>query len=413
MKHRNPVETLANTRHEFGEHGGVNMSVEASTTFTVMHSNTMPDIFGGKKGPEHGGCYLYGRHFNPTVYSLGKQLAALEGTEAAYCTASGMSAISATLLQLCDAGDHIVSSNAVYGGTYALMHDLLPPKTGIETSLVDITDLEAVEAAITNRTRVIYTESMSNPTLRIADIPRLGKIAKRHGIKLVVDNTFSPLILSPKELGADIVLHSMTKFISGASDFIAGAVCADEDFIQQLMDLHTGMLMILGPTMDPQVAFNINLRIPHLPLRMIEHGQRTQVFAERLHALGMTVGYPGLPDHPDHALMSELHCPDYGYGGILTLDMGSLDSANELLDLLQNEYHFGYVAVSLGYFDTLMSCSGSSTSSEMTDEDKAAAHISPGLVRLSIGYTGTTEQRWSQLREALQRVGALPSRLSA
>ena len=179
------------------------------------------------------------------------------------------------------------------------------------------------------------------------------------------------------------------------------------------MDLHTGMLMILGPTMDPQVAFNINLRIPHLPLRMIEHGQRTQVFAERLHALGMTVGYPGLPDHPDHALMSELHCPDYGYGGILTLDMRSLDSANELLDLLQNEYHFGYVAVSLGYFDTLMSCSGSSTSSEMTDEDKAAAHISPGLVRLSIGYTGTTEQRWSQLREALQRVGALPSRLSA
>ena len=227
MKHRNPVETMANTRHEFGEHGGVNMSVEASTTFTVMHSDIMPEIFGGKKGPDHGGCYLYGRHFNPTVYNLGKQLAALEGTEAAYCTASGMSAISATLMQLCDAGDHIVSSNAVYGGTYALMHDLLPPKTGIETSLVDICDLEAVEAAITDRTRVIYTESMSNPTLRIADIPSLSAIAKRHGIKLVVDNTFSPLILSPIKLGADIVIHSMTKFISGASDYIAGAICAD------------------------------------------------------------------------------------------------------------------------------------------------------------------------------------------
>ena len=410
MTNRNPVETLANTRHEFGEHGGVNMSVEASTTFTVMHSNTMPDIFGGKKGPEQGGCYLYGRHFNPTVYNLGKQLAALEGTEAAYCTASGMSAISATLMQLCDAGDHIVSSNAVYGGTYALMHDLLPPKTGIATTLVDITDLKVVEAAITDRTRLIYTESISNPTLRIADIPRLGDIAKRHGIKLVVDNTFSPLILSPKKLGADIVLHSMTKFISGASDYIAGAVCADADFIQQLMDLHTGMLMILGPTMDPQVAFNINLRIPHLPLRMIEHGQRTQIFAERLYAMGLTVGYPGLHDHPDHSLMSELHCPDYGYGGILTLDMGTEANANELLDLLQNEYHFGYVAVSLGYFDTLMSCSGSSTSSEMTDEDKSAARISPGLVRMSVGYTGTTEQRWIQLAEALERVGAVPGR---
>ena len=413
MKHRNPVETLANTRHEFGEHGGVNMSVEASTTFTVMHPDIMPEIFGGKKGPDHGGCYLYGRHFNPTVYNLGKQLAALEGTQAAYCTASGMSAISATLMQLCDAGDHIVSSNAVYGGSYALMHDLLPGKTGIETALVDITDLAAVEAAITGRTRVIYTESMANPTLRIADIPGLSKIAKRHGIQLVVDNTFSPLILSPKKLGADIVVHSMTKFISGASDYIAGAVCADSAFIEQLMDLHTGMLMIFGPTMDPQVAFNISLRIPHLPLRMTEHGHRTQVFAERLDAMGMNVTYPGLPSHPDHELMSELHCPDYGYGGILTLDMGTEVRANELLELLQNDYHFGYVAVSLGYFDTLMSCSGSSTSSELTDEDKNAAHISPGLVRLSIGYTGTTEQRWSQLREALERVRETPARLSA
>lgn len=413
MKSRNPVEALADTRHEFGEHGGVNMSVEASTTFTVLNSNTMPEIFGGEKSPEHGGCYLYGRHFNPTVYNLSKQLAALEGTEAAYCTASGMSAISATLMQLCNAGDHIVSSNAVYGGTYALLHDLLPPKTGIQASLVDITDLVAVEAAITDRTRVIYTETVSNPTLRVADIPRLSAIARRHGIKLVVDNTFSPLILSPKALGADIVIHSMTKFISGASDYIAGAICADAAFIQQLMDLHTGMLMVLGPTMDPQVAFNISLRIPHLPLRMTEHARRTQIIAERLHAMGMTVSYPGLSNHPDHALMSKLHCADYGYGGILTLDMGTQAAANELLDLLQNDYHFGYVAVSLGYFDTLMSCSGSSTSSEMTDEDKASACISPGLVRMSIGYTGTTEQRWAQLSDALDRVSVLPSLLSA
>jgi len=410
MKIRNPIETLAKTRHEFGEHGGVNMSVEASTTFTVMHSDTMPDIFGGKKGPDHGGCYLYGRHFNPTVYNLGKQLAALEGTEAAYCTASGMAAISATLMQLCDTGDHIVSSNTVYGGTYALLHDLLPAKAGITATLVDIGDFAAVEAAITARTRVLYTETMANPTLRVADIPRLAAIAKRHGIKLVVDNTFSPLILSPIKLGADIVVHSMTKFISGASDHIAGAICADADFINQLMDLHNGLLMLLGPTMDPQVAFNISLRIPHLPLRMAEHGRRAQVFAERLRDLGLTVGYPGLPEHPDHELMSRLHCPDYGYGGILTMDMGTVEHANELLDLLQNRYHFGFVAVSLGYFDTLMTCSGSSTSSEMTDADKTAAHISPGLVRMSVGYTGTTEQRWKQLSEALQRVGAVPEK---
>jgi methionine-gamma-lyase len=129
--------------------------------------------------------------------------------------------------------------------------------------------------------------------------------------------------------------------------------------------------------------------------------------------MGMNVTYPGLPAHPDHVLMRELHCADYGYGGILTLDMETEALANELLDMLQNEYHFGYVAVSLGYFDTLMSCSGSSTSSEMTDEDKQAAHISPGLIRMSVGYTGTVEQRWQQLTAALARVGSIGKKRSA
>jgi len=402
---RNPVEALANTRHEFGEHGGVNMSIEASTTFTAMHPDTLAEIFCGRRGPDKGGCYLYGRHFNPTVYALSRQIAALEGTEAAYCAASGMAAISGVLFQLCAAGDHVVSSHTVYGGTYALLHDFLPVKAGIETSLVDITDLAAVEAAIGPRTRALYAESISNPTLRVANIPALADIAHRHGIPLVVDNTFSPLILSPKALGADIVVHSLTKFIGGASDHIAGAICADKAFIQQLMDLHTGSLMLLGPTMDPQVAFNLNLRIPHLPLRMAEHGRRAQVFAERLQDLGLAVNYPGLPSHPDHELITSLHCPDYGFGGILTLDLGCEELANQLMDMLQNDYRFGYMAVSLGYFDTLMSCSGSTTSSEMTGEDKLAAGIVPGLVRLSVGYTGTTEQRWRQLHKALERVG--------
>lgn len=404
---KNPVETLANTRHEFGEHGGVNMSIEASTTFTAMHPDILTDMFHGDKGPDQGGCYLYGRHFNPTVYALSKQLAALEGTESAYCTASGMAAISGVLFQLCNSGDHIVSSNTVYGGTYALMHDFMPLKAGITTSLVDINDLDAVEVAITEKTRVLYTESIANPTLRVADIPALADIAHRHGIKLVIDNTFSPLLLSPKQLGADIVVHSMTKFIGGASDHISGAICADKEFIHQLMDLHTGSLMLLGPTMDPQTAFNLNLRIPHLPLRMAEHGRRAQLFAERLQELGLNVNYPGLPEHPDHEMISDLHCADYGYGGILTLDMGTEDLANRLMDMLQNDYRFGYMAVSLGYFDTLMSCSGSTTSSEMTEEDKADAGISPGLVRMAIGYTGTTEQRWRQMRTALERLGVV------
>jgi len=412
MTGRNPIEALAHLRHEFGEHGGVNMSIEASSTFTVMQPDTMPDMFKGLKGHE-AGCYLYGRHFNPTVYNLGLQLAALEGTEAAYCTASGMAAISATVMALCESGDHIVASNTVYGGTYALLHDFLPARAGITTTFVDITDLDAVRNAITDRTRLVYTESIANPTLRVADIPRLAAIAHDAGKALVVDNTFSPLILSPVVLGADAVVHSITKFISGMSDVIAGAVCGTREFIESLMDLHQGPLMLLGPTMDPKVASKISLRIPHLPIRMAAHGERALALAERLDELDINVNYPGLGGHPDRRLFDQLRCPDYGYGGILTIDMGDLESANTLMEILQNKYRFGFMAVSLGYFDTLMSCSGSSTSSEMTDEDKGAAGISPGLVRMSVGYTGTLEQRWQQLYGALDDVGRVTRRRTA
>ncbi|MCC6676036.1 MAG: aminotransferase class I/II-fold pyridoxal phosphate-dependent enzyme [Phycisphaerales bacterium] len=404
MKPFDPIESLARVRHEFGEHGGVNRSIEASTTFTVMHADTMPEIFHGHLGPERG-CYLYGRHFNPTVYALGREIAALEGAETGYCASSGMAAISAALLQCCSTGDHIVSSRTVYGGTFALLRELLPAKAGISTTFVDAWDFDAVARAITPRTRVLYAETMSNPTLRIADIPRLARIARARDVNLIIDNTFCPLLVSPIRLGADIVCHSLTKFINGASDIIAGAVVGPAEFITGLMDLHTGPLMLLGPTMDPRVAFDISLRLPHLGLRMAEHGRRAQVFAERLHERGLNVTYPGLPDHPDHELMARLSNPGYGFGGILTIDLGTTERAFALMERLQNEMKFGYMAVSLGYFDTLMSCSASSTSSEMSEEDLARAGISPGLVRLSIGYTGTLEQRWAQMDRALRELG--------
>ncbi len=408
MGGRNPIEDLADLRHEFGEHGGVNMSVEASSTFTVIDPETMPDLFQGRAGPDKG-CYLYGRHFNPTVYNLGRQMAALAGTDAAYCSASGMGAISAVMLCLCNAGDEIVASNAIYGGSFALLNDFLPAKSGIRTHFVDITDVDAVRDAITDKTRLVFTESVANPTLRLADIPRLSEVTRDRNIPLVVDNTFSPLILSPAALGADIVVHSITKFISGASDVIAGAICGSEEFIGELMDLHMGPLMLLGPTMDPNVASAISLRIPHLPLRMAAHSERALAIATRLQDLGLKVCYPGLETHPDFALFDELHCEEYGYGGVFSLDLGDEETAAAVMSCLQNEQRFGYLAVSLGYFDTLMSCSGSSTSSEMSEEDRDVAGISPGLVRISIGYTGTLEQRWMQLEQALLKVGVINS----
>ncbi len=399
-----PVSALADLRHEFGEHGGVNMSVEASTTFSVLDAKTLPAIFRGQLGPEQGGCFLYGRHFNPTVYNLGKQLAQMEGAEAGYCTSSGMGAISSALLQCCDMGDEILASSTIYGGTYALLHDYLPKKCGIKTHFIDVQDLSLVAASITPKTKVLYVETISNPMLQIADIPALSEITKKRGIKLIVDNTFAPLMVSPIKLGADVVVYSLTKYINGASDIIAGAICASHSFIESMMDLHLGSMMLLGPTLDPHSASAISLRLPHLYLRIREHSARALLFSKRLKDLGVTVIYPGLENHSGKKTLERIGHPEFGYGGIFCVDMGTSEKAHQFMDTLQNEQKFGIMAVSLGYSETLMTCPASTTSSEMTDEDLRKSGILPGLVRMSIGYTGTTEQRWNQLEQAVKKI---------
>lgn len=217
-----PAEALANARHEFGEHGGVNMSIEASATFTVMEPETMRRMFSGELGPDRD-FFIYSRHFNPTVLNLGRLMAAAEGTEAAYCTASGMSAISSVLLQLCSSGGHIVASRTLYGGTHALLSHFFPRACNITTSFVDIRDHEMVKREIVEgRTKVLYFEAISNPVLTVANIPELCRIAHDKGVTVVVDNTFAPMVLSPARLGADVVIHSISKYISGGADIIAG-----------------------------------------------------------------------------------------------------------------------------------------------------------------------------------------------
>jgi methionine-gamma-lyase len=404
MQKFNPEQALWACVREFGEHDGVVPSISRSSTFSVREPRTMPEIFKGIRGPDKGGCFLYSRHFNPTVEVLSRYLAAMEGTEAAACTASGMGAIACALSQLCEAGDHIVSSDTIYGGTHALLGELFP-KMGITATFVDPRDPADFEAAVQDNTRVLYTETVGNPTLKVADIRGLAELARGRNLTLVVDNTFTPMVVSPARLGADVVIHSLTKFINGASDLIAGAICASKAFVHRLMDLHTGRVMLFGPTIDARVAFDIIQRLPHLALRMREHGSRAMAMASRLEAMGAPVTYPGLKSHPQHGLMKSMVNESYGYGGMMTLDCRTQAKAEELLSMLQNQEHFGLIAVSLGYYDTLMSCSGSSTSSEIPPEDQCKMGLSPGLVRLAVGYTGGVAERIAQIERAVKAVG--------
>ncbi len=404
MQSYNPEQALSETRREFGEHGGVTPSIARSSTFTVMDPSVMAEIFEGIKGPEKGGCYLYSRHFNPTTAVLSRYLAAMEGTESAQGTASGMSAIACTLLQICRHGDHIVASDTIYGGTHALLDKLLP-EMGIMTTFVDPVKISNFEQALTPDTRVIFAETMGNPTLKVADIPGLSRMAKDRDLTLVVDNTFTPMIVSPAQLGADVVIYSMTKFINGASDLIAGAICANRDFIYRLKDLHNGRFMLFGPTLDPRASFDIIQRLPHLGVRMREHSRRAMVMATHLERMGVKVTSPGLASHPQHGLITEIQNQGYGYGGLLAVDCGTQRQAERFMEILQNEEAFGYIAVSLGYFDTLMSCSSTSTSSEIPPEHQARIGLSSGLVRISIGITGSLQERVAQIERAVKSAG--------
>jgi len=380
-----PAQNLRNVQH-FGEEGGVVPAIDHAATTTFLHPDDMEKVFTG----ELTGCYLYSRHKNPTVNAFGEKIAAMEEMEAGFGTASGMSAIYSTLSQILLDGGHIISSNTIYGGTYALFANIFT-KRGIDISFVDPSDVNQFKQAIRKDTKVIYVESMSNPLLRIADIRRLADLAHENGIKLVVDNTFTPLIITPKALGADIVVYSCTKYISGSSDLIAGAICASRDFIDQLIDVNTGMCMLAGPVMDPQVAYKLYERLDHLPIRMKAHSEAALSLATFLTQKGVEgVIYPGLETHPEKQLYDQLRNCSYGHGGMITLDCGSLDRATKLASLLQ-EHKFGLFAVSLGFTRTLMSCPAASTSSEIPEEDRKKTGLKEGLLRLSIGCTGDSD----------------------
>lgn len=382
----------------FGEFGDVNPSITDSSTYTFMTPERMEELF------EHEieGCFLYSRHWNPSNKYLSTALALMEDSETAVVTASGMSAITCTILQSCGCGDEIVSSRTIYGGTYALLKNFLP-KLGITVHFVDITDLQMVEQAVTEKTKIIYCESISNPLLEVADIPELRKIAERHKVKLVVDNTFSPMVLSPIRLGAHVVVHSLTKFINGTSDCVAGCICTSKEFVGHLTDINHGATMLLGPVLDSFRAVSILKNLHSLHIRMQKHSANALYLAGELEKLGLPVFYPGLPSHKQHMLMKKLHNPEYGFGGMLAIDAGNVESAKKLMTRMQDE-KVGYLAVSLGYFKTLFSLPSHSTSSEIPEEEQKRMGLSEGLVRISVGLDHDIERSFGRMKKCLQEL---------
>lgn len=387
----------------FGEFGGVNPSISDSTTYTFLSAKTMFDTFEGNAE----GCYLYSRHSSPSNLFLGQALAAMEGTETAHVTATGMGAITSVIMQMCGAGDHVVSSRTIYGGTYAFLKNFAP-KFQLNTSFVDITNLEMVEAAITPQTKMIFCETMSNPLLEIANLPALSKLAKKHGIQLVVDNTFSPMMVSPAEQGADVVIHSLTKFINGSSDTMGGVICGTQELIDQLRNVNDGACMLLGPAMDSLRAASILKNLRTLHIRMKQHSRNAMYLAKRFEDDGIKTVYPGLESHPGNDLFSSMMNTEYGYGGMLTIDAGSLDKANQLMELMQHE-NIGYLAVSLGFYKTLFSAPGTSTSSEIPEEEQAEMGLTDGLIRFSIGLDNDIERTYEHINKCMEQVGILES----
>lgn len=381
---------------QFGEYGGVNPSVTDSATFTFMQAKTMLETFEG----EAEGCFLYSRHWNPSNKFLADAIAAMEGTDAAWVTASGMGAISNAIMQVCSAGDHIVSSMTTYGGTYALMANYLP-KFNVKTSFVDITDMEAVEKAITPDTKVIYTESMTNPLLAISDIPKLAEIAHKRGIKLIVDNTFTPMIISPSRLGADITVYSLTKFINGKNDMVGGAICGSAEFIGSLIDVNNGTSMLLGPVLDPLRSSQVLKNLHTLHIRMKQHSFNADYLSKKLKEIGIKVNYPGLPDSRGHELLTEIMNTGYGYGGMISIDMEKADVANDLMEKMETA-GVGYLAVSLGYFKTLFSNSGKSTSSEVPADMQKEMGMSEGLIRFSVGLDNDIERTFQTIKSCME-----------
>lgn len=345
--------------------------IARSSTFTFSSTAEMKRWAEGKSK-----AYIYTRYGNPTLSVAESRLADLEGGEAAIVTSSGMAAISSALLAVLKAGDELIATRQLYGGTYRLMRDVLPG-LGIRVHHVEA-DLEGVERLVNSRTRALYVETPTNPTLRLVDLRQAMQLARRHKLISLIDNTFAtPILQKPLAMGFDMVVHSATKYLGGHSDLIAGAAIGSREWVHRVRH----MVIDLGGSMDPEAAYLLIRGIKTLEVRVRRQCENAMAVARFLarHPKVAGVHYPGLSTHPDHALAKRQM---RGFGSMLAFDLrGGLPTARRFCDRVR----VFLLAASLGGVESLVVLPIYTSHYRMNRQELAAAGVEPGTVRVSVG----------------------------
>jgi cystathionine beta-lyase/cystathionine gamma-synthase len=352
----------------------VGLPVYRTASFGFGSAQEYADLLNGRTEG-----FSYSRIANPTSTAFADAVAQLEGAEGAVPFSSGSAATSAILFSALSAGDHVVCAAGVYGGTWGLLTHVLA-RFGVETTFVDATDTDAVRAAVGGRTRVVWVETIANPTLAVPDLPALAEVARAAGAVLAVDSTFaSPAVCRPLRYGVDLVMHSATKFMGGHGDVTGGVVAGSAAALAPVRAIHGE----LGAQLAPDDAFLLHRGLTTLPLRVARQCASAQQLAEALakHPGVERVIYPGLPDHPQHQRASALFEPQR-YGGIVTIDpLGGREAGMAFCDALR----LGQNASSLGGAHTIVSHAASSTHRQLDDAALRQAGIAPATVRISVG----------------------------
>ena len=368
-----------------------------TSTFIFDNAQQGADRFAGESEG-----FIYTRLGNPTTRQLEMRVAAMEGMEDAAATATGMAAVSAALLTNLQAGDHMISSKAVYGCSFALMNHMLK-KFGIDVTFVDMTEPDNINAAVKENTKLIFLETPINPNLVVLDLEKICAIAKKHQLLSVVDNTFlTPVLQQPAKFGADIVIHSATKYLNGHGDVVAGIVCGSNEMIS---DIKLTTLKDIGATISPHDAWLIMRGIKTLPIRMERHCNNAQAVAEFLeqHEAVAQVYYPGLKSHPGHKFIGNQM---KAAGGVIAFELNT--DLKGGADFINNMQLFS-IAVSLGDAESLIQHPASMTHSPYEPEERAEAGITDSLIRISVGLEHV-DDIIADLSQSLAKIAAPSTR---